>query len=188
MALATLVVSCGSDDDSSTVAEATVPSADSVVIPGEDAPAEPVSDGGDPVCSDIFSDDEIEEFFTEPAELTENDVVTGVLQCTWETIEDADDLEDLALQTIWVQFYSGPTIDASTVFNQTTFEPVATITDVGDEAWVSEAGGVAKQYIFIDGDTAGMLMYQEINMGGSDDVHSDGDAEVLFRTFHDRVS
>lgn len=188
MALATLVVSCGSDDDSSTVAEATVPSADSVVAPGEDAPAEPASDGGDLVCSDIFADDEIEEFFTEPAELTENDVVTGVLQCTWETIEDADDLEDLALQTIWVQFYSGPTIDASTVFNQTTFEPVATITDVGDEAWVSEAGGVAKQYIFIDGDTAGMLMYQEINMGGSDDVHSDGDAEVLFRTFHDRVS
>jgi len=49
-----------------------------------------------PNCEAIFSLAEIEEFFAEPVELTEGtDDDLGQLLCTWVTIEDSEELEDL---------------------------------------------------------------------------------------------
>jgi hypothetical protein len=187
IAAAALVASCGSDGDATVVESSLVES--SVVetttsTPDDDSDQQPSA--GSAVCSEVFSDAEIEAFFAEPAELTEdNNQDIGVLSCTWDTIENGD--EDLTLQALYVQFFFGPNMDASTVFNPTLFEPIATIDDVGDEAFVSNPSGLAKSYHFIEGDVAGSLMYLEVNFDNDDVLHSDDDVEQLFRTFHARI-
>jgi hypothetical protein len=189
-----LIASCGGSDDTTvdeatvvetTVDEATVPG-DSTVDSQDDTVVQAAGDATS--CGEIFADAEIEEFFAEPAELIENADVTGLLQCTWETIEDDNDVDDLALQTLSVQFYFGPTIDVSAVFDPVLFEPEATIAGVGDEAFVSNPSGLAKSYHFIDGDTAGMLMYLEVDFETDADPRPDVEVEQLFRTFHERVT
>ena len=145
--------------------------------------------GATPNCDTIFSMAEIEEFFAEPSELTEetNDSL-GQLVCTWESIEDPDDMEDLAFKTLIVQFYSGTPIDASSFFDPSIFESVTTIEGVGDLAYTADDLGPS--YYFVDEPVGGSLSYSEVDMGNVDapKLHTRDDVEQLFRTFHDRVT
>lgn len=149
------------------------------------------SDGGGatPECDAIFSMAEMEEFFAEPVELTEetNDSL-GQLVCTWESIEDPDNIDDLAFQLLMVQFYSGSPIEASSFFDPSVLGSVTTIDDIGDLAYVSDSTGM--DYYFVDEPVGGSLSYMETNMGDADaqPLHTSDDVEQLFRTFHDRVT
>ena len=148
------------------------------------------SDSGSTVnCDAIFSMAEMEEFFAEPVELTEeaNDSV-GQLVCTWESIEDPDDLEDLAFQVLIVQFYSGSPVEASAFFDPTMLESVTTIEGIGDVAYASGTTGM--DYFFVDEPVGGSLGYVAMNMGDAEaePLRTSDDVEQLFRTFHERVT
>ena len=148
------------------------------------------SDGGSTVnCDAIFSMEEMEEFFAEPVELTEeaNDSV-GQLVCTWESIEDPDDLEDLAIQSLLVQFYSGSPIEGSAFFDPDLYESPTPIDGIGDLAYATGTAGT--DYFFVDDPVAGSLGYLTFDMGAEDSLptHTPDDVEQLFRTFHERVT
>ncbi len=102
---------------------------------------------------------EVEEFFAEPVELTEdtNDDL-GQLLSTWESIEDPDDVEDLAAQTLFVQFYSGSPIEGSAFIDPAIFDSVTTIDGVGDLAYTPDA--TPNDYYFVDGPVAGSLSFR----------------------------
>ena len=149
----------------------------------------PDAGGATPNCDAIFSMAEVEEFFAEPVELTEetNDSL-GQLVCTWESIEDPDDMEDLAFKVMTVQFYSGSPIDASAFFDPSIFESVTTIEGVGDLAYSSDLMGT--DFYFYDDPVGGSLAYSELDMGDTEapKLHTREEVEQLFRTFHDRVT
>jgi len=206
LAVAAIVASCGSSDsggndaapgsaatatesdtsaDAATVTEAS-PSTDAATT---DAGESADSGGATESCDAIFSMAEVEAFFAEPAALTEdtNDSL-GQLVCTWESIEDPNDSEDLAFKTLIVQFYSGSPIDASAFFDPSIFESVTTIEGIGDLAYTADDLGPS--YYFVDEPVGGSLSYSEVDMGNPDapKLHTQDDVEQLFRTFHDRVT
>ena len=156
---------------------------------GDEADDSSDASGEAPNCEAIFSLAEIEEFFAEPVELTEesNDSL-GQLTCTWESIEDPDDMEDLGAQTLFVQFYSGSPIEGSAFIDPTIFDSVTTIDGVGDLAYTPDA--TPNDYYFVDGEVAGSLSYFEFDLGDSEaePLHTTDDVEQLFRTFHERVT
>ncbi len=112
----------------------------------------------------------------------------GQLVCTWESIEDPDDLEDLASKVLTVQFYSGSPVEATMFFDPSIFESVTTIEGIGDLAYTSDTMG--DDYYFVDDPVGGTLAYFELDMGNTDapKLHTADDVEQLFRTFHDRVT
>lgn len=146
--------------------------------------------GATPNCDAIFSMDEVEEFFAEPVELTEetNDSL-GQLVCYWESIEDPDDTEDLAFKTLIVQVYSGSPIDASAFIDPSIYDSVTMIEGIGDLAY-STSEVLGTDYFFYDDPVGGSLSYAEVDMGDADapKLHTAEDVEQLFRTFHDRVT
>ena len=139
-------------------------------------------------CDAIFTIAEIEELFDEPAELTEktNDSL-GQLVCDWESIEDPNNVDDLAVKILTVQFYSGSPIEASTFFDPSILDSAVTIDGVGDLAY---ADGQGMSYYFVDDPVGGSLSYTEADLGdiGAPKLRSSDDIEALFRTFHDRVT
>jgi hypothetical protein len=200
LAVAAIVASCGGSDSggndaapgSTAAATENADSTESAAV--TDAPVtsgtESSGAGGDtPDCDAIFSMAEIEEFFAEPVELTEetNDSL-GQLVCTWESVEDPDDMEDLAFKLLTVQFYSGSPIDAAAFFDPSIFESVTTIEGVGDLAYSSDLLGT--DFYFLDEPVGGSLSYSEVDMGDTDapKLHTRADVEQLLRTFHDRVT
>jgi hypothetical protein len=205
LTVAAIVASCGGSDSGGddaalgTAETATESDASTEATTETDAPessdAAESSDAGDESagetqnCDAIFSTAEMEEFFAEPVELTEetNDDL-GQLVCTWESIEDPDDLEDLAFQLLVLQFYSGSPIEASAFFDPTMLESVTTIEDIGDLAYTSGSAGM--DYYFVDEPVGGSLSYMETDMGNTDapPLHTSEDVEELFRTYHDRVT
>jgi len=132
---------------------------------------------------------EMEEFFAEPVESTEetNDSL-GQLVCTWESIEDPDDMEDLAFKVLTVQFYSGSPVEAAAFFDPSIFESVTTIEGIGDLAYTADSLGPS--FYFVDEPVGGSMSYSEVDMGDTDapKLHTAADVEELFRTFHDRVT
>jgi len=141
-----------------------------------------------PNCEAIFSLAEIEEFFAEPAELTEGtDDNLGQLLCTWGTIEDSEELEDLGFKTLVVQLYSGDPIPAANFFDPSIFDTVTTIGGIGDLAFATDSLGPA--FFFVDDPVGGSLSYSEMAMGtDTPQLRTADDVEQLFRTFHDRVT
>ena len=132
---------------------------------------------------------EMEEFFAEPVTLTEEtDDSLGQLVCTWDSIEDPDNLDDLASQTLLVQFYSGSPIEASAFFDPTMYDSITTIDGIGDLAYSSGSAGM--DYAFVDEPVGGSLNYIAFDMGSAEiqPVHTPEDLEQLFRTFHARVA
>jgi len=144
--------------------------------------------GETPNCDAIFSTAEIETFFAEPAELTEEtDDRLGQLMCTWGTIEDSEELEDLGFKLLVVQFYSGDPIPAANFFDPTLFETVITIEGIGDLAYTADSLGPS--FFFVDEPVGGALSYTEKVMGSdAPQLNTADDVEQLFRTFHDRVT
>jgi hypothetical protein len=212
LAVAAIIASCGGSDgggengaapataDSDAPASTEAPAADDSAADVEqdessgesaDESSDESDDNGGTTtdCDAIFSMAEMEEFFAEPVELTEetNDSL-GQLVCTWESIEDPDDLEDLAFQLLVLQFYSGSPIEASAFFDPTMFDTVTTIEGIGDLAYTSGTAGM--DYYFVDEPVGGSLSYMETDMGNTDaqPLHTSDDVEQLFRTFHDRVT
>lgn len=201
------VVSCGGDDDSApTSPAADAPSTESSEVADTAAPddgsLEPPSSsagsedagfedgaGGGVGCAAIFSMAEVEEFFAEPVNVTEeSDDGLGQLVCTWETIEDPDDAEDLAFQLLIVQVYWGSPISGSNFIDPSIYESVTTIDGVGDLAFSPD--GSANSFLFLDGDIGGSLDYSSLDLGDVDapQPHTRDDVEALFRTFHERVT
>ena len=201
LAVAAIIASCGGSDNGAAPAstadvEPTSSNADDATS-GDDATNDESGDESDDDsasgstvnCDAIFSMAEMEEFFAEPVELTEetNDSI-GQLVCTWESIEDPDDLEDLAFQVLVVQFYSGSPIEASAFFDPTMLESVTTIEGIGDVAYATGTTGM--DYFFVDEPVGGSLGYVAMSMGDADasQLRTSDDVEQLFRTFHERVT
>ena len=155
---------------------------------GDDADDAPDVTGDTPNCEAIFPLAEIEEFFAEPAELAEQtDDSLGQLLCTWATIENSEDLEDLGFKTLVVQLYSGDPIPAASFFDPTIYDTVTTIDGVGDLAYATDSLGPA--FFFVDKPVGGTLSYTEMDVGTDEpQLRTADDVEQLFRTFHDRVT
>jgi hypothetical protein len=204
LTFAAIIASCGGSDsggedgaapvitdtDATSSTEVAAPDATASEVEEDDA-ADESSDNGaaTPACDAIFSMAEMEEFLAEPVELTEetNDSI-GQLVCTWESIEDPDDLEDLGFKLLVVQFYSGDPIPAANFFDPDVYESVTTIDGVGDLAFSSGTNGT--DFAFVDEPVSGSLSYTEVDMGDADaePLHTSADVEQLFRTFHERVT
>lgn len=210
LAVAAIVASCGGSDsggndaapgssrtpiesdastDTATDTDASA-STDAVEETSDATDDAPDGGGATPNCDAIFSMDEVEEFFAEPVELTEetNDSL-GQLVCYWESIEDPDDTEDLAFKTLIVQVYSGSPIDASAFIDPSIYDSVTMIEGIGDLAY-STSEVLGTDYFFYDDPVGGSLSYAEVDMGDADapKLHTAEDVEQLFRTFHDRVT
>ena len=209
LAVATIIASCGGSDDggdngaapdSAGTAAPTETAADEATTdetaadeatdePTESEPEDASDSGSTTNCDAIFSMAEVEEFLGEPAELTEetNDDI-GQLVCTWETIEDPDDLEDLAVQSLLVQFYSGSPINGSNFFDLDYYDSPTPIDGIGDMAYATGTEGM--DYFFVDDPVSGSLNYIRFDLG-SDDPQAErtpDDVEQLFRLFYDRVT
>ncbi len=195
MAAAVLIASCGGDGDSGGDATDAPTTTGVDATDATDAPTTTEGDATDAAessaatsCDDIFSMAEMEAFFAEPVELTEeaNDDV-GQLVCTWDSVEDPDELGDLAVQSLLVQFYSGSPIDGSAFFDPEMYENPTPIEGIGDVAYATGTAGV--DYFFVDAPVSGALNYITFDMG--DDTlpeHTPADVEELFRLFHERVT
>jgi hypothetical protein len=206
LAVAAIIASCGGSDDgaaseSADTAAPTETTTDDTTTDDtatddattddtttESAPDSDAGGGSTVNCDAIFSMAEVEEFLGEPAELTEeaNDAV-GQLVCTWETIEDPDDLDDLAVQSLLVQYYSGSPINGSNFFDPTLYESPTPIEGIGDVAYATGTEGT--DYFFVDNPVAGSLNYIRFDLGSEEPVQRTPDeVEQLFRLFHDRVT
>ena len=209
LAVAAIIASCGGSDsggendaapatgDTDATESTDAPAADDSaadVAPDESSDEssddESADSGGATTnCDAIFSMAEMEEFFAEPVTLTEEtDDSLGQLVCTWDSIEDPDNLDDLASQTLLVQFYSGSPIEASAFFDPSLYDSVTTIDGIGDLAYSSGSAGM--DYAFVDEPVGGSLNYIAFDMGSAETQppHTPEDVEQLFRTFHDRVT
>lgn len=145
--------------------------------------------GSDLTCDDIFTMTEMEEWFGEPVELTEETTASiGQLLCTWETIEDLDDLEDLAVSLLLAQVFSGDPVPAASFVDPDIFDDVTMIDGVGDLAFVTGTDGGS--YYVLDEPVAGVLSFTEINMGDADaePMHTAAELDELFRLFHLRIT
>jgi hypothetical protein len=108
--------------------------------------------------------------------------------CTWESVEDPDNLDDLAIQSLLVQFYSGSPIDGSAFFDPELYESPTPIDGIGDVAYATGTAGM--DYFFIDAPVSGSMNYITFEMGADDALpgHTPADVEELFRLFHERVT
>ena len=203
LAVAAIVASCGGSDgggsdgdaapDAAETATDSGGSSEPATVTDESSSGEAADEDSDataetPKCDAIFSLAEIETFFAEPAELTEEtDASPGLLMCTWASIEDSEELEDLGFKTLVVQFYSGGPIQATTLFDPTLFETVTTIEGIGDLAYTADSLGPS--FFFVDEPVGGALSYTEMAMGSdAPQLNTADDVEQLFRTFHGRVT
>jgi hypothetical protein len=202
LAVAAVIASCGGGEsgpdaapDSSAAATDSAPAApttddDATATEATEADSDDAAESGSTTnCDAIFSMAEMEEFFAEPVELTEEtDDSLGRLLCVWESIEDPDDMDDLAFKVMTVQVFSGSPVDASSFIDPSIFESVVTIEGVGDLAYSSDL--LEADFYFLDDPIGGALSYSEVDMGDPDAPRlNDRDAvEQLFRTFHERVT
>lgn len=144
-------------------------------------------------CDELLSIDEVQGVFGEPAVLEETDELTsnedlGQTTCTWSTVEDEDDIEDLASQLIVLQYYDGSTMSGANFYDPEVQYPDSEPLDIGDEGFVSTSGGV--DIGFVKDDTSGFVSYSAIDLsGGAPDAAAKKDAVIdLARKFEERVS
>jgi hypothetical protein len=139
-------------------------------------------------CDGIFSLVEIEVLLGEPAALSEEtDESLGQLVCTWETVEDPENVDDVAFGLVIAQVYDGSPIDGGNFVDPSFWPDRVEIDGVGDQAFATDAG--MTDFQFVDGQVAGTLSYTFADFG---DVEATPPAtpeqlEVAFRTMHERV-
>ncbi len=95
-------------------------------------------------------------------------------------MEDPDDLEDLASQSLLVQFYSGSPIEASAFFDPSIYDSVTTIEGIGDLAYTSGSAGM--DYSFVDEPVGGYVelhRHRHGGRGGSAAAHPGGRRAAL---------
>lgn len=147
------------------------------------------SSGGDLGCDDIFTAAEMDEWFGEPTEMVADTTESiGQLVCTWQTIEDPDDLDDLAASIVTAQVFSGDPVPAENFIDPDIFEEVTMLEGLGDVAFFT--GDVGQGFYFFDDPVAGTLTFADINMGDADApaLQTPDELEELFRIFHGRVT
>jgi hypothetical protein len=157
---------------------------------GDDAGLGSGSIGGEaPSCDRLFTIDEIAAWFEEPAELTEEwQPSLGQLVCTWETIEDPDDLDDLAFQLIIAQVFTGDPIPAANFIDPEIYDDPVMLDGIGDLAFYGDTLGT--DFNFLDEPWAGSFSYSDVDMGDVDAEkhHTFDEVEAMFREFHARVT
>jgi hypothetical protein len=143
-------------------------------------------------CDEVLTVTEVEALFGEPAVLEAVDPISnseelGQTTCTWSTVEDEDDTEDLASQLLVLQYYDGSTMSGANFYDPELQYPDAEPLELGDEAFVDASGGV--DVGFLDGETSGFLSWTAVDLSGeAPDAASNKDAVVeLATSFHDRV-
>ena len=140
------------------------------------------SSGGDLGCDDVFEAAEMDEWFGEPTEMVADTTDSiGQLVCTWQTIEDPEDLDDLAASIVTAQVFSGDPVPAENFIDPGIFEEVTMLEGLGDVAFFTEA--VGQGFYFFDDPVAGTLTFADINLGDADApaLHTPDELEELFR-------
>lgn len=185
-----LLPACSSDDEGGTGTS----NADSGDTDGGDDSTDGGSEAAAAVnCEDLLTQTEIEGLFGEPAVLEESDSLSnnaelGQTTCTWSTVEDPENTDDLASQLVILQYYDGSTMSGTNFYDPELQYPDSEPLDLGDEAFIDTEGGI--DIGFVEGDTAGFLTWTVIDMGGGEqDQLAKTDAVIeLARSFHDRVA
>lgn len=178
-ALALLATACGGDDGSATTLAGGTTSA------GGETPTT-ASASGDLSCQTLVSVDEAAALFGEPATFDaagSQDVGGSDARiCSFSSLEDEADLEDLTSHLLLVQVYRGAEFYAPDLV-----APDAEHIDgIGDDAYVSGNLDTA----FIDGDLVGFVSYTVIDLsGGGADPSAKRDQVIeLLRLVHDRLT
>lgn len=145
-------------------------------------------------CDEVLTLPEVEALFGEPAVLEElddmtNDAKLGQTTCTWTTVEDEANPDDLASQLLVLQHYAGDSgVSGKSFYDPDVQYPGSEPLDIGDEGIIDTEGGI--DIAFVDGDASGFLSWTVIDLGGGgQDQSADTDTMIeLARTFHERVS
>jgi hypothetical protein len=154
----------------------------------EDAAPDATSVGG-PACDEIFTIDEVASFIGEDVTVTRDEMPSiGQVSCTWETVEDPADTEDLAFGLITVQVFTGDPVPAASFVDPDAFDGVTMLDGLGDVAFYEESFG--RTYYFLDGGTAGVFSYTDADLGdvNAPPRRTPEETEELVRLFHDRVT
>lgn len=145
-------------------------------------------------CDEVLTLAEVEALFGEPAVLEDLDAKTnnaqiGQTACTWTTIEDEANTDDLSSQLLVLQHYAGnSTVSGENFYDPEVQYPGSTPLDIGDEGFIDTEGGI--DIGFVDGDSSGFLSWTVIDLGGGEpDQAAAKDTMIeLARTFQERVS
>jgi hypothetical protein len=197
--LVLVVVGCGDDatGESTSTTQAAPGSTEATgATVGTTAPATQSSvptGTAEEICGDVFSLDEVETLFGEPAEYDEDtangyDASLGRILCSWSTLEDSANLTDLAFETLVVQVYLGDPIAGTNFYSpDDIYEDVRHLDGIGENAYV--AGSLGLDLGFLDGQIAAFLSYATFDLGDSGFVGAGEDAAIEYlRILHDRVT
>jgi hypothetical protein len=187
---------CSSDDEGGT-GSSNADSGDSGDS-GDPSGGDDSTDGGSEAaaavnCEDLLTQADVEALFEEPAVLEDPDAMSnnaelGQTTCTWSTVEDMENTDDLSSQLVILQYYDGSAMSGTNFYDPELQYPDAEPLDLGDEAFIDTEGGI--DIGFVEGDKAGFLTWTVIDMGGGEqDQLAKKDAVInLARFFHDQVA
>lgn len=204
LTLLLVAAACGDDDTTATTAGTVPPDGATTAAPAPSttqAPPVTAPAGSGPsldaepaeMCAELFSIAEVEALFEEPAAFDEDmgngfDPSLGQILCSWTTVEDPDDMDDLAFETLVVQVYVGDPIAGANFFGnpEEIYEDVRHLEGIGDDAFV--AGSLGLDTGFVDGDLAGFLSYTAFNI--DDEDFGAGEERVIeyLRMLHERLT
>lgn len=212
LSLMLVLIACGGDSPES---DPTTVTTASVAAGGDDAPvatAPETEDGGDDVpvttapetedggsatgsateqCEGLFSTSEMSDLFGEEAVLEDAaaDESLGQLLCNWSTIEDPENLEDLAVGLVTLQLYGADPIGGEAFYDPSVYPDAQELDGIGDAAYLSGDSG-SYNMAFLDSNTAGFFSYSIIDFGDPEPppAITQDEAIDLLTTFHDRVS
>lgn len=194
VATALLSAACSSDDDTSDATDTTERSSDdSDTDDGGDAGEEGKSSGAFD-CTEMFTTEQVEALFGEPAVLEEEDSLSnndaiGQTTCTWSTVEDESNVDDVAVQLLLLQYYSGDPVSGTSFYDPEVQHPGSEPLDIGDEGFIDTEGGI--DIGFVEGDSAGFLSWSSIDLGSEtpvDPATKKDQVIALAREFQEKVA
>lgn len=163
---------CSSHDEGAGDAADVDSTADADADPaGEDSSTEGPESSTGVDCEEVLTAAEVEELFGEPAVLDDLDATRdneqiGQSTCTWTTVEDEGNTDDLASQLLVLQYYGGGTTSGRTFYDPEMQYPDSEPLDIGDEGVIDTEGGI--DIAFVKGDAAGFLTWTVIDLGGGE--------------------
>ncbi|MBM3695130.1 MAG: hypothetical protein FJW79_04245 [Actinobacteria bacterium] len=136
------------------------------------------SSGGTTACTDLVTLDEAAALFGEPAEFDAES--SSASTCSWTTVEDPEDFEDLEVQLLLVQVYRGAEYYAPEMI----YPEAEPLSGIGQKAYVDVGGSVSAGAL--DGDWAIFVDYS-ILFGDTPAAAKKDQVIALLRLVHDRV-
>lgn len=192
LTLGLFVISCGGGSEESPTETATSASVETTIVSERGTTPAAAPSSGEPAdqCEALFSLTELAALFGEAALLEEAtmDTELGQLVCRWSTIEDPEDLDDLAVEFITVQLYSGDPIAGNLFYAPEMYAESESLDGIGDAAYIAGDGNWTTG--FLDGDVAGFFSYNDTDVGPSGPapgITRDRAIELL-TLFHDRAT